>query len=388
MADENEVVLQPEDQEHTPAETGLSPEEQAAFDGMRTGVEAPQPEGAIEGAVEKVEGAPEVKAGAEAHEGDEEDEPETPGAPDATGKKPRRVSFAKYERDLRARDATIAELQKAGTANAEMQARLDERMKIINEALTPKEKQDLAEDDPEPDPENDIFEHNKWLRRQLVKTNEAIKELHGGMQQQTQQTNVERSYVSDVQRFAAQQPKFLEAYNFLMKSRVEELALYYFDKDVTPDADGKVSAQLSQQELNRIQKTIEDEENQLVQNALGQNRSPAQTMFNMARKRGFTIVPPVAAKVNGANGDAKPNGNGAKAPGSLAEAAETDGAPVKAEVQRIQRGVEASTSLSGVGGAPGRTITPQVLADMGQDEFGELMDRLSENEMKRLMGGA
>ena len=379
------------EQTATEPDDGLTSEDRAAFAEMQSQPEVapPAPEGEVEAKPEGEEAPAGDGVVAESEE-DGDDTGEAEGAAQAEGgKKPRRVSFAKYDRDLKARDATIAELQAGAKANAEMQARLDERMKIINEALTPKQQKEQAEDDPEPDVEQDIFAHNAWLRRQLAKTNDTVKQLHTEMQGQAAQTTAERAYVSDVQRFSHQEPKFLEAYNFLMASRISELAIYRFGKDLSDP-----NVKLTPEEIQTVGQIVEDEETQLVQSAISSKRSPAQQLFNLAKTRGWKPAPP-AANGDAANGAAKPNGKAA--PGNLAEtaaaleaaggAAKPNGSGVKEEIQRMQRGVEASVSLSGAGGAPATVITPAMIANMPQDEFNELADRLSESEMRRLMGG-
>lgn len=360
---------------------GFTPEERAQFSEMQQ--PEPPADAPVDGektAAEQTGGDQGEKPAGEGGEGgDEDDGDDDVGDKPAAGQEgklpSRRVNRKTHERELAARDARIKQLEEETNASKEMQARLDERMKIINEALTPKQQQQMEEDDPEPDREENIFEHNGWLSRQLQKTQKMVEQLSGGLQQRDTQTDVERTYVSDVQRFAAQEPAFMQAYNFLMASRVAELAIYRFGVD-DPKA-------LTPQQLQAIGGIVENEENQLVAAALRSGRSPAQQMFALAKTRGYQ--PPKAdeaggAKPNGHAADAKPNGNGA--------AAKQDAKPsVVEEIRRVKAGVEASTSLSNAGGAPAMTLTPEKLANMPQEEFNALMDSLDENEQRRVMGG-
>ena len=58
-----------------------------------------------------------------------------------------------------------------------------------------------------------------------------------------------------------------------------------------------------------------------------------------------------------------------------------------AEIETIQRGQAAAKSLSNVGGAAGDTITPEALANMSDDEFRALFDRLSTAKQREMLGG-
>lgn len=383
---------------------GLSDEDRAAFVAMRTGEAGPVDgaEPGVDALGAKKEGA--AEEGADGADGDDEggDGADGTNGEAAEGDKRRkRVGWSTHQRELRLRDEKIAALEAANKTNNEMQARLDERMKIINEALTPKEKAELTEDDPEPDPDSEIFEHNKWLRRQLGKTNEALRQLNDGLTQQNQQTEVERAYVQDFHTYTAQQPAFPAAYNYMLVSRMTEIALNNFGKDIAPGADGQAADKLTPNEAARIKAMVESEEMELVSSAIRQNKSPAERIFKFAWARGFRPQAAAAAeaggKTNGAEGGKK-NGH---APGSLAAEAEAvDSAggagangkgSVREEVRRIQRGVEASASLSSGGGAPARTITPQMIANMDQDEFNDLVTRLGGTDslaVKQLLGGA
>lgn len=401
-----EVQVQGEDVAAEP-DDGFSAEERAQFDAMRAEPTAPAdlapdaaPEASADAAAADAGGAAPAKDGAitdapdasAAPSGEGEDDGDDEAAAGADAKKPRRVSYSKFEREVSARDKRIAELEKSTREDSEAKARLDERMRIINEALTPKEKAEQKDEDPEPDPETDIFAHNAWLKREMLRHSErseaAIKELREGRQQEQAQTEVQRAYEDDATAFVRREPNFAPAYQFLMANRISELAVYFFGKDMTAEG-----ATLTPQELNRIRQTIQNEENQLVAGALKDGKSPAERIFSLARARGFRPPPPAAKNGNGADHDAKPNGNGRDAPGNLAEAAAAASAgkpangSVKDEIERVRKGAESSLSLSQGGGAPAMALTPEKLANMPQDEFDALMAQLSPAEQRRAMGG-
>lgn len=397
----NDVVAEPDD--------GFTPEERTQFDAMRAEPTAPADIVAGEEAPAAGADAPAADAGDKtpAKDGDATGEPGAAAAPiedddgddDATGttldpaKKPRRVSYSKFEREVSAREKIIADLRKTDTERAESMSRLDERMRIINEALTPQEKAKQEEEDPEPNHEEDIFAHAAWMKREMVRRAErsesAIKELLEGRQQEHAQTAVQRAYEDDAAAFVAREPNFAPAYQFLMANRISELAVYFFGKDMTADG-----ATLTPQEVNRIRQEIQSDENRLVANAIRGGKSPAELIFSMAKARGYRPVSPAAA--NGANGADKA-ANGKAAPGSLAEAAAaTDGGAkpangangsVKEEIERVRKGSESALSLSQGGGAPTMTLTPEKLANMPQAEFDALMDQLSPAQQRQAMGG-
>lgn len=402
MTDTHSTQTEPDD--------GFTAEERTQFESMRT--ESPRVEiehgpptvpdaPASTGAPAPVQGTPPV-GGAPTDAPDDDDDDETPlvpaqGDPSAPSPRaPRRVSYSKFHRTEKQLIDALAKLSE----REQTQARLDERLRILNEALTtptPSQQQAPVDQDPEPDPEADIFGHNAWLKRQLVRTQESIRDMQEGSRQAATANQVHETYLSDAQGFASKEPNFLPAYQFLMTSRITELAEYFFGKDMTAEG-----AMLTPQELSRIRSTISDEERQLVTTALRSGKSPAQRVFSIAKARGFR--PPAAApspsetngRMRSAMAAAKTNGagNGAAAPtatpGSLAAAPAANGngsSTVRDEVERIRSGADASLSLSNGGGASPVTLTAEKLANMPQDEFNELVDRMSPAEIKRLMGG-
>jgi hypothetical protein len=256
---------------------------------------------------------------------------------------------------------------------AEDQARLDERLRLINEALTP-QPQEPTDEDPEPDPETDIFAHNAWLKRQLVQTQQAFDERIGQMettrQTETSEQQLASTYMEDAQRFAAAEPNFGPAYSHLMQVRTAQLALYHFGKDLT---DEQNPTQLTPQEFTKIKSEIAREERALVSQALKTGRSPAQAVYTMARQTGYR--PQAPQKAPAANG---------QAPAKVAPAAPS----VRSEIDRIKNAQDASLSLSHGGGTPAPVLDIKKLADMPQDQFSELLENVSRGDLMRIMGGA
>lgn len=385
------------------ADLGLTTEEQAAYDSMRS-QPAPTGDAGHEAELAPVEAEPAAEtpladgaakpatdtavseAAAPAVDGEDEDDDPTPLV---DGKPPKRVSYNKYRRleeerkaDKTALDTAVAEKNKL----AENQARLDERLRLINEALQPAPAAQ-QDDDPEPDPEADIFGHNAWLKRQLVKTQEMLtgrlEQIETGQQASIAEKQLAETYVEDAQRFSAKEPNFGPAYSYLMQVRMAQLASFHFGKDLTDPATPALTAQ----ELSKIKSEVAREERQLVSTAIKNNKSPAAEVFRMAKMTGYR---PAAAPVDPAQNGAAP-ANGAAGGAPAAAAAPSNGAAkpsVKSEIDRIKTAQSASVSLSHGGGSPAPTLDAHKLANMPEEEFGALLDQMSRGELRRIMGGA
>lgn len=380
QVEENAVTVNPEPIEAQEPQggpdDGFTPEERAQYEAMRADDTVPR-EGEPEPAEQKEPdpAEPEIKEPAEkdsAVEDDDDDgEPEAK-APEGEDKKPRRVRFTKYEREVGERDKRIKELEQKDRERIAESARLEERIAIINDALTPKPQQkQQQDDDPRPDPEQDIFAFSQWQERQLKRLSETVNELRGGFEQQHQQTQVERTYAQDAQRFSNQNPDFADAYQYLLNSRQVQLAEIYFGKDLTEQG-----VQLTPQEWQRVKQGIETEERGLVEAALENRVSPAERLYRLARSLGYRKAD-AQQRPQPTNGAAKLQAEAKPAPAKPT---------VSDEIRRVKEGADASLSLSNGGSAPALTITPEKLARMSQDEFNDLMDRLPETQQRALMG--
>lgn len=336
---------------------------------------------------------------------EDEDEPAAaagtkPDAGQPDKRPPRRVPYKRFERA----EAERVRLEKLVQQQQVEQARINERMAIINEALTPKQQaaktaqQQAEEDDPEPELEadgtpKDIFQHNAWLRRQFVRQDATIRSMQEGSQRQsaaqTEYETVKQTFADDAQAFTAEEPNFPEAYTFLLATRFAELAAYHFGKDATDQA-----TKFTSQELARIRQDIAAEERTLVTSAIKAGRSPARAVFAMAKARRYApSAKPTATPGAGAAAAAAVASNGAAAPAvarpanGAARPAAAAAPSVREEIDRIKNGSEAALSLAGGGATPALALTPKVLADMPEDQFAALLDRLSEDDLRRAMGG-
>lgn len=294
-------------------------------------------------------------------------------APAADGKPQRRVNFRKFQRSEEARKKAETEFAAFREQTAGERARLTERLDLINQALQTSPQQQAQDEhaDPEPDPEQDIFAHNRWLGRQLAKANDRLSTYDERETARTQDTELQSNYQRDARRFAEQNPDFAQAYVHLIRNRLAELEAY----GVTDPG-----------ERDRM---VLAEERDLVARALRDGASPAERIFNLAKGRGYTRQAAPAPNGNG-NPAAVPAAPAAAAavPGSLAAPAAAPAAKpsVVEEVERIKKGQDASMSLSNAGGSPGDQLTPETLANMPMDQFQELLSRLPKSRQKELLG--
>lgn len=412
------------------ADFGLTAEEQAAYNDMRsspapggdpgfvpteaTPADAPAAGAAPKDPPQAGAAAPAAGAGAPPAAGgpaggaadgdtDDDDEAGAPG-PDGVVRTPKRVSYNKFKRLDDEAKKTAADLKAERDKNAkaaETQARLDERLRLINEALTPQQSAaPVEDDDPEPDPEKDIFGHNAWLKRQNVKLradfDERIGNIEGGIQATNAEQQLASTYMSDARQFAQAEPNFGPAYNYLMQVRIAQLANFHFGLDVTDENCPPLTAP----QIDKIKAEVAREEKQLVGQAIKNGKSPAAAVYAMAKMTGYRPQAP-GAPAPAAGAAAPANGAGAPAAGAaptvaaaVAAAAPAAGngaaAPkpsVKAEIDKIKSGQEAALSLSSGGGAPAPVLNAEKLANMPEEEFGALLDQMSRGELRRVMGG-
>lgn len=377
-----------------PPDDGFSPEERQQFADMQreeAGEAAPAPAGGdpAPDAAAQAAAAAAAAAAPAAGADDDDDDADVAAAPVAgqPAKDPRkaRVSLGKFLRTEERAKKAETEL----TAERERTARFDERMKILSEALaTPKADgdQQQQDDDPMPDREADVFAYLGWADRRTAKLEKALADMQQGKQSEQADQSISTAYMDDARAFATREPNFVPAYQHLMNTRVRQMALINFGKNLSAEG-----VTLTMAEQQKIKTAVAQEEKELAASALRVGKSPAQLMFEIAQSMGFQ--PPAADPAAPGNGAAPTNG-AAPAGGrpTASAAAPTNGAngkqpTVKDEIDRLKNGQDAALSLSHGGGAPNNPLTAQKLADMPQDEFNRLADTLTAEEFQRLVEG-
>lgn len=375
-----------------PPDDGFSAEERQQFEAMQreeAGEAAPAADALVPDAAAQAAAAAAAAAPAAGADDDDDDADPDPAAAPAAGqpaKDPRkaRVSLGKFLRT----EERAKKLEGELTAERERTARFDERMKILSEALaSPKADADQPkqDDDPMPDREADVFAYLAWSDRRAARMEKALGDLEKGGQAAQADNAISTAYMDDARAFATKEPNFVPAYQHLMNTRVRQMALINFGKNLSAEG-----VTLTAAEQQKIKTAVAQEEKELAASALRVGKSPAQLMFEIAQSMGFQ--PPAAAAAAPGNGAAATNG---VAPGQKPTASAAhpgNGAngkqpTVKDEIDRLKNGQDAALSLSHGGGAPSNPLTAQKLADMPQDEFNRLADTLTAEEFQRLVEG-
>lgn len=325
---------------------------------------------------------------------DDGDDPIVPGED-----LPRRISRSKYL----AVDNARRDLERQLNERSVSQARLEERLNLLTQALQPEQPAGPAKRE-RPDPNQDIFAAMAYDREQLdsalqeiANYKEQIATGHAEMEEQ-------RRYISSLNSYAASEPNMLDSYNFLLRARAAELMAIRY-----PQA---TYAQLMLAPApDDIAEMVNQEERDLYKGAFQRNSNPAADVFRMAQMRGYR--PGWVAELKQQlqpETQPKPNGNGHAAapaqdrPGTplAAQPAPRAPAPVPnggtaptatAMVDAIRRGAPAAQSLSNVSGnampAAPAELTSEALANMDDEQFGKIFNALQNGntaELRRLMG--
>lgn len=310
--------------------------------------------------------APAVAEAAPAEPAIEPGEEELP-TPDGKGK--RRVvdsrALKKTRDELKAREAELA-------TERDLRARVDERLKMLSEAVsaapaeTPTEP---AKPAGPPNVEEDVF---GAIRYALDKINGIETQFGEQRQQSAEERAVAQSInaaLSDKAAFVAQQPDFMDAYNHLFSLRKEQLELQGY----TPQ---ETARWLYVEELG------------LIQRAQKAGKSPAQQIYRLSKTMGY------APKAPAQNGHVAPQPAAVVPAVPAAPVAAAPVAPVApaapsvtAEVDRIRAGQAASRSLSNAGGDAGEELSLEWLANAPIAEFDRFMATAGNREkVERAMG--
>jgi hypothetical protein len=244
--------------------------------------------------------------------------------------------------------ALHAERERRKKAEAELQgerelrARFDERLKMLGDLSAANAA--AARPEEPPAPEKDIFGYVRHLERKLAGVEGQVGETARMAQAQRAEAALKDVYLADARAFLGKTPDFGDAYQHLLRSRDQELAM------------------IGHADPQRRAALIAAEERDLVAHALQRGTSPSEFMYALAKSRGYQGPPPAAAGRNGK-------------------------APVTEQIETIARGQAAAKSLSNVGGSAGDAITPEALAGMSDDEFHALFNRLSKAKQREILGG-
>jgi HD-GYP domain-containing protein (c-di-GMP phosphodiesterase class II) len=171
-------------------------------------------------------------------------------------------------------------------------------------------------------------------------TTQDVQELKAERQQAAFANQVVSAFQWDKAEFVRETADYTDAENFLIASRMQELAIY--------------NPGVPQWQLRQF---VDQEALQLAATHLQQRTSPAKAVYELAKARGYKRAEP------------KP---------------QEPAKPTEAErLQVIERAQESATSLAAAGGAPaGGPLTLDMIAKMSDDEFAAL----TEKQFRKAMG--
>lgn len=380
---------------------GLSAEEQAQFEAMNA-EQGPDDAGNVDPTGDAPgDGDPPADG-----DGDDDGDPPADAAADrdvpadgAERREPRTINYKRHQKELakaqKEREELQAKLDAAqGETRKEREERLvlNERTRMLLEAIQTKQAPAAApapkvDEDPEPDLDADPVGHALWGNRQLRR---ELEEIKSGRQQEQQQTAAQQeenaiwtALDQDIGRAIAADPSFTDAFAHLRETRFQELGFIYANIDITDPAQCQTLTRDEQAALSEnIQRTFRNEQLMVASQAIKSRKSPAQTIANLARARGW-----------------KPGAAPAATPPAVAPAAAAapvvPAAPprapaarpsVKDQLAAVRDNLDASRSLSDGGGSPGDNMSPERLAAMSPAEFERYYESIPKDILDGLMG--
>lgn len=223
-----------------------------------------------------------------------------------------KIPYPQYKREKELRQAAQAEAQE----QREKYARIDERLNILNEKLSPKEEIPAYEEDP--------FEH---LRQRENQTGETIENLQRQMEEFNQQNEAQRAQQELTQRVVASENEFRKVhadYDDAIQHLREGRAKEYMAMGISDPA--------------QIENMLNQEAVQLAQMAQHNNANLPEMAYNIAKSRGY-------------QGKTQVN-----------------------KLENVEKGQAKSTSLSNAGGSEERVLDIEALANMDDDDFSKAME--------------
>ncbi len=307
-------------------EETLSPSEQAYFEsgGESTTPNAPEPDQqAPEGLEQPADGDLEPSGG---------EQLDTP-------KKEERVPLATLLEERKQGKEARDRLREIERQNAVLEDRWRQIQEREQKQAAPKD------EDPEPDPQQDIFAHQAWLSRQYKRSQEAEQQRQTQTAEQQRQQNLTQMtrqyWEQDSSEFATQNPDFGPAAAWLAETRDKQLA-----------AQAKLYPAFATKSGRDQQINLELD--QIVQLAAQNRASPAAHVYELAKSYGYAPKP------------AQPAG---------------------ADLAKQAENMAAAKSLSQVGGSRGEMQSGQALANMSDADFSKWLAKNGEEGFRKIAGG-
>jgi hypothetical protein len=270
------------------------------------------------------------------------------------------------------------ELEAALSEKEQMVARATERLAVLQEIVHNQEATEAkkaaaaaaplpAEPEAEIDADLDIFGAVKQLKARNAALEAQLKETQTQTSNQLTELQTQQRYRQDITSFAAQNPDFFDAYKFTTGMRRNELLAMGFTDE------------------RQIAGQIAAEEKALVYTNLNRNASPAAIIYGLAKAKGYKGPPDAPAP---ALAPVPPSPAPVAPPAAAAAPVIPQADPAAAEqIQRIANGQHAAATLSGSGSSGGAGLTVQQLADMPEDAFAQLVEKMGRKKFDSLLSG-
>ena len=268
---------------------------------------------------------------AEVEAKDEAPEPEQPKRKDS------RIPLRKLQESENQR----RELEKRLAEREEAFARADERLRTLMQLAQPKQEETAVAP---PDPKDDPIGAIEWQKQQIERIEQERQRQTVEYQQAQQLNALDTSYRQSWSAFAGKQTDAIDAYNHFVAVTGQFLAMQGVPQE-------------------RVNQLIENEERKIAAAALQQGRNPAELIYNAAKQMGY--APKQAAPA---------------VDDSVRKASEAD-------IERRQKASSASRSLGSASGQRSEGMpSAQELANMSEEEFAEFRSKVSDRQMRKLMG--
>lgn len=256
-------------------------------------------------------------------------EPEVQPKPEEKPDEPKTVPLAAVHEERTRRKALQEKLRQIELENADLKG----RFKIIEKIQEPKPEPRV---NPQEDPFAAVLNHDK----SLDDINKRLEAWEQEKKQTAEQNRLVSAYQTAASQYMQEKPDFMHAYNFLLNSRTEELKLLGYTDPV------------------QLADALRNEEISIVGHALSGGMNPAETIYNLARGRGYAFKEPTK-----------------------------EAASAQEKLATIERGLEANKSLASTGGNAGDAeMSAERLLKMPIDEF-EAWCNKNPAKARRLMGG-
>lgn len=255
--------------------------------------------------------------------------------------------------------ARFLEEKKSRKALETQVAELRGKFSIIEKLNAPAAGADPAAPVVPPTAEDDIFGAVKHVGETVAQMQKRLDDADAATKAQTEQTEFVSTYRKDADAFTVKTPDYKAAYDFLLQGRAAELMAIGYDNPndptLTPDE--------QQAAFKALHDALVADEFAVAQMAIGKKKSPAETLYGLAKQRGYK----------------------AAAPGAPAAGAEpSKGAAILDQIEKGQQEHKSLTTPAGATGDAG--MTAERLIAMPMDEFQSWCDK-NPAAAKRIMGG-